>query len=200
MYVFNIGDAALNINRQTKPIFELFANNMNYSKTNIRTIADSGPLKVKIDETYEIEIVSTKETDSNSQVEEQINQSDSMRKELIEKGINEVKKNPLFGTGNLYFEYDLNNGYGVFKQTSHNLIIDGIINYGIIGVLALIILFLKIVFSDIFKNMKKSLYTEFFTIILVFLGNSMVQPLAFNPIVLPIFAISLLSLGDINEG
>lgn len=220
MYISNIGNAKLNIDRQTNPLFELLTTyTQNINNSTNKLVSTNQSLKyvqaksannivvhmnnVNINDYNKthsnIIYISSSVNDTDKWIDDQIEQSDQMRRQLMEKGISEIKKNPLFGTGNLYFEYDLHNGYGVFRQTSHNLIIDGIINYGLIGFAILIVLFLKIVFFGIFTYIQKIQYFEFLLIVFAFFGNSLIQSLAYNPIVLPIFVLNILSFGDLNE-
>ena len=66
-------------------------------------------------------------------IDEQIGNSDNMRSALLQQGIQEFKNNPVFGSGDLYYTYDL--GYKTMEQTAHNFLVECRVCYGIIGTL-----------------------------------------------------------------
>lgn len=128
-------------------------------------------------------------TQNNDTSDEQIKKSDSMRSDLLNQGITEVKKNILFGTGDLFYSYDM--GYKVMEQTAHNFIVETLVSVGIIGFLliALIILMMLIkgnFFKGIFSHEWQTKIAAFLAIIYYF-AFGMVQPSVYNTLVCPIF-------------
>lgn len=122
------------------------------------------------------------------QQNQQIDKSDNFRRELFIYGINEIKKNPLFGTGNVLYEQQMNETY-IANQSSHNFIIESLVSFGIIGSLLLLGSILLILIHAIKVIDIKS---KFFLILTigVLLAFSCIQPLFYNPIVVyPFFTL-----------
>ncbi len=133
--------------------------------------------------------------DPNSQLstdtQEQINRSDAMRAALLKQGIEEVKKNILFGTGDLYYTYDM--GYKTMEQTAHNFIVECLVCFGLVGTLMIFALLLSMLidFGFFSKNGFKN-YKQWFFILLVcfyYFAFGMAQPSVFNTLVCPTFVI-----------
>lgn len=125
---------------------------------------------------------------------EQINRSDSMRQDLMNMGIEQVKQNPIFGTGNVTYSYFVS-GY-FFKQSSHNFLIEALVCYGIIGVLFLIIfIFIVISKSKIFSHKNKLWEYKISTLLvfIVYFAMGSWQPLTFNILVCPMFLLIFLA-------
>lgn len=133
--------------------------------------------------------------DPNSQLstdtQEQINRSDAMRATLLKQGINEVKKNILFGTGDLYYTYDM--GYKTMEQTAHNFIVECLVCFGLIGTAMILglLLFMLVDFGFFSKKGFKN-HKQWFFILLVcfyYFAFGMAQPSVFNTLVCPTFVI-----------
>lgn len=75
--------------------------------------------------------------------QEQIEASNWMRKRLTQRGIYEIEKNVLFGTGNVLYNYQLGPDY-VVVQSSHNFVIEGLICFGAIGFVMIAALFIAL--------------------------------------------------------
>ena len=120
---------------------------------------------------------------------EQIQRSDSMRQDLINMGIEQVKQNPIFGTGNVTYSYFVS-GYTI-QQSSHNFLIEALICYGIIGVLLIIVLILLALYkSKIFSRKNKGPWQNKISVFLtfvVFFAMGSLQPLVFNSLLCPVF-------------
>ncbi len=121
--------------------------------------------------------------------DEQIKKSDSMRSDLLKQGINEAKKNIFFGTGDLFYSYDM--GYKVMEQTAHNFIVETLVSVGLIGFLLIALIVLTILingnfFKGIFSLGYQTKIAAFLSIIFYF-AFGMVQPSVYNTLVCPIF-------------
>lgn len=129
----------------------------------------------------------------NSPTQQMSVDSDNMRKKLWQLGIEEVKKDLLLGTGNVYFEYTI--AKGVVQQTSHNFIIESLIAFGLIGTVILIILVIYL-FIRLIKNKHILTYDKMlcgFLIIIVF-GVSFFQQTLFNYMILLISFLIVASI------
>lgn len=115
------------------------------------------------------------------QQNEQIDRSDSGRKELMQAGLNELKKNPLFGTGDVLYEQQMNETYTA-TQSSHNFVIESLVAFGIIGTLLLAALILNI-FVKAFKAIDWKNRFYLLVVLFVYLAFSFIQPLFFNTII-----------------
>lgn len=149
---------------------------------------------VKVDDT-ESGLNGNDEDELESDIEElieqqnqQIDRSDTGRKELMINGINEIKKNPVFGTGDVLYQQQMTETY-IANQSSHNFIIESLVSFGIIGtgllMAALLMLFVKALKEIDFEN-------KFYLVLTAgaLLAFSCIQPLFFNAIVVfPLFLI-----------
>ena len=135
----------------------------------------------------------------SSTVADQIDRSDAMRAELMAAGRAEVRKNPIFGTGDLYYTYDL--GYKTMEQTAHNFIIESIICYGLVGTAMIALLLLCILKQcgifrkESFKQWRVWVYIP--AVLVYYLAFGMVQPSVYNTLVCPIFAVAVAYYGDL---
>lgn len=120
---------------------------------------------------------------------EQTQRSDSMRRDLINIGIKEVTKNPLFGTGNVTFLYTV--GEYKFEQSSHNFLIEALNCYGIVGILfILLFIIFAIIESKIFDKKNEAFWQNKVSVILtfgLFFAMGCLQPLVFNILICPVF-------------
>jgi hypothetical protein len=127
---------------------------------------------------------------------QQISRSDIARKDLVEKGLQEIRKNPLFGTGNVYYEQRIRETY-IANQTSHCFLIESMVSFGGVGTLLGFGLFFFIIFSRL-KKSKSNVKLFIILTIVSHLLYCLVQPLFFEPIVSFVFTliISSYSLED----
>lgn len=206
LYNFNIGDAVFTIDKQmlfvAPNIYSKVIENQNVGKENDNIINSDNNIndEKKVEEDKNIESLKQIETqidESNLNQSEEItneridsiksleSNSDYMRGVLRKKGIEEVKKNVLFGTGNVYFDYML--GERKLEQTAHNFIIETLISFGLIGTLMLAFIIIAIIF--------KILSSRFISIndkigLLLMCGIvgafSLYQQMLYNYIVLPV--------------
>jgi len=134
-----------------------------------------------------------------SEALDQIGRSDAMRSELMKQGIAEVWKNPIFGTGNLYYTYDL--GYKTMEQTAHNFIIESLVCYGIVGTVMIALLLLAILRQcgffrkECIKNWR--IWASIILVSLYYFAFGMVQPSVFNTLVCPVFFVAITYYGDL---
>ena len=142
-----------------------------------------------------VESTDPSETDPDGMgdVHDQIERSDDMRSELLSRGIAEVRKNPLFGTGDLYYTYDL--GYKTMEQTAHNFLVESLVSFGAFGTLMLaLILFLILrecgLFAGAIRNNLQD-RVHCLACICYYFVFGIVQPSVFNTLVCPIFLIVL---------
>ena len=147
-----------------------------------------------------------KDSDDEAEKEEindliaQIERSDNMRADLLEYGLAEFKKNPLFGTGNIYYTYHIS-GW-TFEQETHNFIVQTLAGYGIVGLVFCAILLILIMLQTgmfNFKNIKRlSFMLENYSVIMFFFGLGMVQPAVYNTQLLPLM-MTLFAYLELNK-
>lgn len=122
----------------------------------------------------------------------QIAASDWMRKRLVQMGLDEVKKNPLFGTGDVMYWYQVSEAYG-FMQSSHNFLIETIICYGGIGLLMIAALFISMLIeAKLFT--KRALCRWNYTVallltVLFYFAFGFVQPTVYDFFICPLFVL-----------
>lgn len=144
----------------------------------------------------------SEDIDSPDQQEalDQINRSDSMRADLLNMSLERVKKNVLFGTGDVFYSYVV--GEETFEAPAHNFIFATLNCYGLVGLLlvaAMVVAILRQMQFFRFKD-KNTLYPRLlFTLTLcMYFGEGMVQATVYDVLVMPImftvfgaFALSL---------
>ena len=127
----------------------------------------------------------------------QIERSDAMRSTLMKEGIKQVKLNPLFGTGDLYYTQDL--GYMKQNLTPHNFLLETIVSYGLIGFVMIAALFVAILLET--KILCKSLLTQWkrriavLMVFFYFFAFGMVQPSVYNSLLCPLFMLVISHFG-----
>jgi O-antigen ligase len=127
-----------------------------------------------------------------SSAENQIKQSDNMRGDLVKWGIEEIKKNPAFGTGNVLFRYVINEKRA-FEQSSHNFVIESIICYGIVGLLLIGVMFAcMLVKTDLYR--KKNWYkwrdaVAMLLCVVYYFAFGFVQPTVYAPMICSLFVL-----------
>ncbi len=126
--------------------------------------------------------------------QEQIAASDWMRKNLMQQGINQVKENPWFGTGDVMYWYQVNETYG-FMQSSHNFLIEAIVCYGIIGLLMIAALFVAILAeAKLFTKMalrRWNCTVALLLTIMFYFAFGFVQPTVFDLFICPLFLLTV---------
>lgn len=117
---------------------------------------------------------------------EQIERSDGGRIELIRIGIEQIKENPMFGTGDVFYEQRV---AGIIaNQSSHCFIIEFLVSFGLIGTLLGFCLLGYVAYMLFKKIHKRLLCFAVLTCVTYFL-YALIQPLFFNTLVMPIFVI-----------
>lgn len=123
--------------------------------------------------------------------EEQFSRSDYMRKDLLQRGIEQVKLNPLLGTGDVAYECQIGDYKAI--QSSHNFLIEAIICYGCIGLVIIAGLFITlIVDTKLFRRETRTKCKSKIVLILTVLfyfAFGFVQPTVFNYIICPLFVL-----------
>ena len=134
-----------------------------------------------------------------SVIDAQINTSDNMRGELLQRGIREFKKSPVFGTGDLYYTYDM--GYKNMEQTAHNFLVECLVCYGMIGTLMIAALVLGMLIGcGLFKKFKWAELSNRIYLLLSmchYFALGCVQPSVFNTFLCPLFALLLAYYGSL---
>lgn len=113
-----------------------------------------------------------------SEVSININESNQIRSMLRDKSIAEIKKSPIIGTGNAFFKYKI--GKMELEQSSHNIILEIWLIFGMIGLIIYLLLFSVIAKEGIIlfiKRKDKRLYFTCMLSILSTIGLAMFQPL-----------------------
>lgn len=132
-------------------------------------------------------------------IDAQINTSDNMRGELLQRGIREFEKSPVFGTGDLYYTYDM--GYKTMEQTAHNFLVECLVCYGIIGTLLIAALLIGMLIQcGMFRKFKWAELGNRVYLLLVmchYFALGCVQPSVFNTMLCPLFAILLAYYGSL---
>lgn len=135
----------------------------------------------------------TEEEIMQSVIDDQIDTSDNMRADLLQLGIREFQKNPIFGTGDLYYTYDM--GYKTMEQTAHNFLVECLVCYGVIGTaLIAALLFGMIGLCGFFRRFKLDGIPNRVYLLLVmfhYFALGCVQPSVFNALLCPLFAALL---------
>ncbi len=122
---------------------------------------------------------------SQNQAANQIVRSDALRTRLMNFGLDEAKKNLLFGTGNVYLEID-DFGY-VSRVPVHNGILQMLVAFGLIGML-LVISMAAVWFwqsRPLPLSIQNSNITSLLLLIGLFCMLGMVQATCFDLLVLP---------------
>ena len=124
----------------------------------------------------------------------QISASDWMRKRLVQMGLDEVKKNPLFGTGDVMYWYQVSETYG-FMQSSHNFLIETIICYGGIGLLMIAALLISMLIeAKLFTKMalcRWNYTVALLLTVLFYFAFGFVQPTVYDFFICPLFVLAI---------
>lgn len=128
--------------------------------------------------------------------QKQIDASDRMRKKLVQYGMKQVEKNPLFGTGDVMYKYRMNKKY-VFLQSSHNFLIESVICYGLVGLLMIAALFIAMLIeAKLF--VKTALRRWNYKIMLLltiafYFALGFVQPTVYDSLICPLFLLVIVA-------
>lgn len=124
--------------------------------------------------------------------QEQIEASNWMRKRLTQRGIYEIEKNVLFGTGNVLYNYQLGPDY-VVVQSSHNFVIEGLICFGAIGFAMIAALFIALLIeAKLFTKMARKHWNHTAVLVLsigFYFAFGFVQPTVFDVFFCPLFLL-----------
>ncbi len=168
LFVFNVGEVRYAIYRETKMFGNLVATEPS---------GDAGP----------------NHSDSvlQQQVSDQVLRSDNMRSALLEESIKQVKKNPLFGTGDVFYAFDVNGE--IFDAPAHNFVFATLNCYGIIGALFIFLIFVIMVSKTGIFNLQGFLKIgpACILILISFFSIGMLQATVYDMQVLPVLAILL---------
>ena len=116
-----------------------------------------------------------------------------MREELFELALAEFKENPLFGTGNLFYSYEV--AGGVYEAPAHNFVLVTLNAYGSIGMLLVVaMVFLLLLQMGVFRFKEKKIWEYLFLCLLTFgiyLGVGRVQATVYDFQVMPVLFVIL---------
>lgn len=129
-----------------------------------------------------------------NQAHAQISRSDKMRSDLMKTSLEQVRQNPWFGTGDVLYAYALASVGTTFMQSSHNIVLETLNCYGIVGliiIMTLVIMILSKVGLFQFRIVGGYEQHTSLLLILVFLAETMVQPVGYNLLILPLLMIGL---------
>ena len=115
--------------------------------------------------------------------------------------IDEIKKNPLFGTGDVFFTHEYEGMDGTIEAPAHNVILQTMNCYGLIGVLMVVGTLIAIVFRSKFLSLKKHFLYPLsgLLVIVVFLGISLIQATAYDILVLPVMISCVSTFAVLNK-
>lgn len=174
--VLDVGRVRYSLSRQTSISFLISEDDK-----------ESPPLSVE-----DLEIIEDQKDTTTIEAQTQINASDNMRRNLLNLGLDQVKKNPLFGTGDVLFPYVMSEDY-IPTQSPHNFILETLICYGIIGTLLLIVLCFALALHTraLSKNIPVGWRSKLSMLLTVgfFFGFGLVQPIMYNQFMCSTFSI-----------
>lgn len=131
------------------------------------------------------------QNEEQEKMETQIQQSDNMRADLMKMALEEVRKAPLCGTGDLFYTYQMS--YKTMEQTAHNFILESLVSYGLIGTAMIAVLLFSLLITSGFFAWKKYPCWQSrggaFGMLLYFFALGMVQPSVYNTLLCPLFAV-----------
>lgn len=118
----------------------------------------------------------------------QINRSDSMRENLIRFSWEEFKKNPAIGTGNVLFAHNYNSFTEIVQAPAHNIVLQTLNCYGLIGLLLLAALVITLLLNSRLLRIKEGAWGDRLSLLAIFLiyfGMSLYQATAYDILVMP---------------
>ena len=118
---------------------------------------------------------------------QQIERSDIGRKELVLMGVQQIKNNPVFGTGDVLYQQKISKSYTA-NQTSHCFLIESFACFGIVGTILCMSLVFSLFLQSINRHKGNIRYFTILTLI-VHLIFCLVQPLFFDPIISIVFSV-----------
>lgn len=133
------------------------------------------------------------------EAQEQIERADSMRGDLVRLGMEQIRLNPVFGTGDVLFDYEW---WGiVYQQTSHNFLIESMICFGAAGTVILMVIAVAILIRiKIFSRENHRFWPyklSAFLTIFFFMGQGFVEPIFYDRLMSPLFFIILSFYGHV---
>jgi len=132
------------------------------------------------------------ENEDQLKAQNQIGASDYMRKRLVQHGIKQIKENPLFGNGDVLYQYRLSNNYAPM-QSSHNFIIEAMVCYGAIGFGMMAALFVALLIeAKLFERSALRRWNYKVTMLLTigfYFAFGFVQPTVFDVFICPLFVL-----------
>lgn len=136
--------------------------------------------------------------------QEQIYYSDRMRRHLVQFGIKKAKENLWFGNGDVLYWYQITEKYG-FMQSAHNFLVEGIICYGIVGMVMIAALFFSLLAeAKLFARiaLRRWNYTAALGLTALFyFAFGFVQPTVFDMFICPLFVLAVTAcLNGLKEG
>lgn len=202
----NVGQARYAIYRQTGIDFEAirqsFTTTHPYAEQLASDLGQTIPTQVPTQEPTQASTASpigvTPEQDKNA-AQEQIAASNWMRKLLVQRGIEEVKRNPLFGTGNVMYQYQLGPDNFIL-QSSHNFLIEAMTCYGFVGLAMVAALFISLLAeAKLFTKLALRRWSDTVTLLLVvvfYFAFGFVQPTVFDVFICPLFLMTVEDYGN----
>jgi len=176
LFVCDAGRVRYNVYRQTGIDFSV-----------LLPVAPSSPSTSTDSET-------SNQSNSSEQSEEQkialsqIQRSDAMRKTLSKRSLKEFRKNPWIGTGTALFPHRYNQGRQIIHAPAHNIFLQTLNCYGIIGLILLIALILTLIIKTRLFRLKEGRSIDriyLFTVLILYFGISLIQATAYDVLVMP---------------
>lgn len=176
LFVCDTGRVRYNVYRQT---------GINFAKL-LPDISDSQKNSSDKDSSKKEE--SKKESQAQKNALSQIERSDAMREALTELSLEEVRKNPWIGTGTVLFPHRYNRGKQIIDAPAHNIFLQTLNCYGVIGLVLLMALILTLVIKTGLFRLKEGHLSDrvsLFTVLVLYFGISLIQATAYDVLVMP---------------
>ena len=156
-----------------------------YRELSINIVEASDTIDQEVLPNNAVTSIDLDDTIMKESAKEQTKRSDSSRKSLILRSLDQIKENIFFGTGDLFYEDEIA-GMGVFNQSAHNCILETLNCYGLIGFFLVLFLLYETLFRKMLRKHTFQKYPETIIIIVVFLAYGMVQPIVYDEVLLPL--------------
>ena len=127
--------------------------------------------------------------------EGQISRSDHMRDNLAKYSLEQIRKNPWIGTGDVMFAHTYNQQTQTINAPPHNIFLQTLNCYGILGLLQVgLILICMLIKTGLFHFRDRKWEDRIGLLMLLagFFGISLIQATAYDMLVLPIMVLSML--------
>ena len=174
LFVCNTGRVRYNVYRQTGINFSKLLPNISNDQQN-DSDKDSSKDNNSKEESQKIAL-------------SQIERSDAMRKTLSKLSLEEVRKNPWIGTGTALFPHRYNQGRQIIDAPAHNIFLQTLNCYGVIGLLLLMALILTLILKTGLFRFKEGHLADrifLFTVLILYFGISLIQATAYDVLVMP---------------